>query len=80
MMSFTVISLGVSPLLLACLGSILCRASSHYPLAISEGFPLGVTSADAESQWLVNLGGLPSAPPYLLSLSFSSVCSPFLID
>jgi hypothetical protein len=88
-MSFTMISLGVSPLLLACLGILsVWRLSlpllGIYPLAIGEGFPLGMTSADAESQSLVNrmsrLRGLPSAPPHLLSLTFSSACSPFLTD
>jgi hypothetical protein len=48
-------------------------------IAVGDDFFLGVASADAESESLVNrlsrLGGLPSAPPCLPSLFLFSACS-----
>ena len=53
-------------------------------LAVGETFFLGVASADAESESLVNrlsrLGGLPSAPPCGPSLFLFSACSLSLIS
>jgi len=52
-------------------------------VAMGDEFFLGVASADAESESLVNrgsrLGGLPSAPPYLPSLLLFSARSLSLI-
>ena len=94
-MSFIVISLGVSlPLLSLGVGLpsdwwLLSLPSFSTLLvtilvAMGEGLFLGVASADAESESLVNrlsrLGGLPSAPPCLPSLFLFSACSLLLMS